>query len=301
MVGPVRKREAVVHTRRSLGVSERRACQTIGQPRSTQRYRPGHPDRDKALREEIQRLALLKKRAGCRTVWRYLRRSGWAVNPKRVHRIWKQEGLRVPLKSHKRRRLGGSAQGTQRLGAVRRNHVWSYDFVFDQTECGRRLKWLVVVDEYTRECLALEVEHSMGAREVITILERLVAERGTPEFLRSDNGPEFIARVIKEWIGAQGFSTLYIEPGAPWQNAYTESFNARLRDEFLNVELFSSKLEAKVLSAEHRENYNHHRPHSSLGGMTPGEFAARCLATLRPPAYAAQDSETNPKNQQILS
>ena len=163
------------------------------------------------------------------------------------------------------------------------------------------MKWLVVLDEYTRECLGLEVEHAMGAREVVGILEKLVAERGAPEFIRSDNGPEFVAREVREWIESQGFKTLYIEPGAPWQNSYTESFNARFRDEFLNVELFSSKLEAKVLSAEHREKYNNQRPHSSLEGMTPGEFAARCLATLQPTAYAPQDSETNPKHQQILS
>ena len=301
MVGPARKREAVEHVRRSLAVSERRACQATGQPRSTQRYRLKRWEKDKALREEIVRLAGMKTRAGCRTVWRHLRRAGWEVNHKRVHRIWKNEGLRLSLKSHKRRRLGGTDQGTQRLGASRRNHVWSYDFVFDQTEGGRRLKWLVVLDEYTRECLGLEVEHTMGAREVVGILEKLVAERGAPQFIRSDNGPEFVAREVREWIQSKGFKTLYIEPGAPWQNSYTESFNARLRDEFLNVELFSSKLEAKVLSAEHREKYNNQRPHSSLEGMTPGEFAARCLATLRPTAYAPQDSETNPKNQQILS
>jgi transposase InsO family protein len=301
MVGPVRKREAVAHVRRSLEVSERRACRITGQARSTQRYRLKRPDKDKALREEILRLSAKEKRAGCRTVWRHLRREGWEVNHKRVHRIWKKEGLRLPLKSHKRRRLGGTAQGTQRLGANRRNQVWSYDFVFDQTEGGRRLKWLVVLDEYTRECLALEVEHTMGAREVLSILEKLVAERGAPEFIRSDNGPEFVARAVRPWIQSQGIKTLYIEPGAPWQNSYTESFNARFRDEFLNVELFSSKLEAKVLGAEHREKYNNQRPHSSLGGMTPGEFAARCLATLRPPAYTAQDSETNPKHRQFLS
>ena len=301
MVGPARKREAVVHVRRSLEVSERRACRATGQSRSTQRYPLKRPDKDKALREEILRLSGKEKRAGCRTIWRQLRRNGWAVNPKRVHRILKKEGLRVPLKSHKRRRLGGSEQVTQRLGAKRRNHVWSYDFIFDQTEGGRRLKWLVVLDEYTRECLALEVEHAMGAREVVGILEKLVSERGAPEFIRSDNGPEFVAREVREWIQAQGGQTLYIEPGAPWQNSYTESFNARLRDEFLNVELFSSKLEAKVLSAEHRDKYNNQRPHSSLEVMTPREFAARCLATLRPTAYAPQDSETNPKHQQILS
>ena len=247
MVGPARRREALVHLRQSLDVSERRACRATKQPRSTQRYRLKRLDKDKELLEEILRLPAKEKRAGYRTAWRHLRRNGWEVNPKRVHRIWKREGLRLPLKSHKRRRLEGADQGTQRLGTNRRNHVWSYDFVFDQTEGGRRLKWLVVLDEYTRECLGLEVEHAMGARQVVGILEKLVAERGAPEFIRSDNGPEFVAREVREWIQSQGFKTFYIQPGAPWQNSYTENFNARFRDEFLNVELFSSKLEAKVL------------------------------------------------------
>jgi transposase InsO family protein len=148
--------------------------------------------------------------------------------------------------------------------------------------------------------VALDVDYSITARVVIDVLERLVNERGAPEFVRSDNGPEFIAQANKDWIAGKGIKTLYIEPGSPWENAYSESFNSRLRDEFLNVELFGSKLEAKVLGREHRDKYNHHRPHSSLGDLPPAEFAARCLAPLRPTAYAPQDSETNPKKEQIL-
>ena len=148
-------------------------------------------------------------------------------------------------------------------------------------ERGSRLKWLPVLDEYTRECLSLEVDRSITARYVVETLEKLVEERGVPEFIRSDNGPEFIADAVKEWIAANGMKTLYIEPGAPWQNPYSESFNARFRDEFLNVELFSSLLEAKVLGREHQEKYNHLRPHSSLGILSPAEFGARCLAALR--------------------
>lgn len=249
----------------------------------------------------MRRIARRETRAGYRSVARHLRREGWQVNIKRIHRLWKQEGLKVPAKARKKWRLGNSANGAQELRAEWINHVWSYDFVWDQTEQGRRLKWLPILDEHTRECLALEVEYSMTAYDVIGVLERLVQERGAPEFIRSDNGPEFIAQAIKDWIAGKGIKTLYIEPGSPWENASSESFNSRLRDEFLNVELFGSKLEAKVLGREHREKYNHHRPHSSLEGMTPGEFAARCLAALRPTAYAPQDSETNPKKEQILS
>ena len=228
------------------------------------------------------------------------------MNIKRVHRLWKQEGLRVPVKARKRRRLGTSENGAQRLKAERINHVWSYDFVWDQTEQGRRLKWLPILDEHTRECLALEVDYSITALSVIDILQRLVQERGAPQFIRSDNGPEFIAKAVKEWIAQRGMKTLYIEPGSPWENAYSESFNSRFRDEFLNLEVFASRMEAKVLGQEHREKYNHRRPHPSLGNMTPAEFAARCHAPLRPfdfveAACAAQDSVINPKQQPNLS
>jgi transposase InsO family protein len=254
----------------------------------------------------MRRIARRETRAGYRSVARYLRREGWKVNIKRIHRLWKQEGLRVPAKTRKKRRLGDSSNGARRMRAERINHVWSYDFVWDQTDGGRRLKWLPILDEYSRECLALEVDYSITARAVIDILERLVQERGAPEFIRSDNGPEFIAQAVKAWIGEKGMKTLYIEPGSPWENPYSESFNSRFRDEFLNVEVFGSKLEAKVLGREHREKYNHHRPHSSLGDLTPAEFAARCLAPLRPfdsveAACAPQDSVINPKHQPNLS
>ena len=301
MVGPGRKREAVVHVRQSLGTSERRACKSLGQPRSTQRYEGRRREADAGLVRAMRRIAEKEPRAGYRSVARYLRREGWEVNDKRVHRLWKQEGLKVALKARKRRRLGESRNGVQRLGAERINHVWSYDFVFDQTESGGRLKWLPILDEYTRELLSLEVKSSMTANEVIEILDRLVQERGAPEYLRSDNGPEFIAKAVKEWIAQRGFKTLYIEPGAPWQNAYSESFNARFRDEFLNVEIFGSKLEAKVLGKEHREKYNHQRPHSSLGDQTPEEFAQRCIASLRATPSTTQNIAINPNHQPNLS
>jgi putative transposase len=181
----------------------------------------------------------------------------------------------VPRRQRKRARLGNSEGGTQRLAAERVNHVWSYDFVFDQTEDGRRLKWLPICDEFSRELVALEVERRMEAKDVIRILDAAVIERGgPPEFIRSDNGPEFIALAVKKWIARHGFKTLYIEPGAPWQNAYSESFNSRFRDEFLNRELFGSLLEAKVLGRDYRRRYNCERPHSSLDYQTPVEYAA---------------------------
>lgn len=306
MVGPARKREAVAHVRERLSTSERRACSSLGQPRSTQRYRSRRCATQAPLVAAMRRIAVREPRAGCRTVARYLRREGWEVNLKRVHRLWKMEGLKVPAKARKRRRLGSSANSAQRRRAERPNQVWSYDFLHDRTERGTRLKWLPVLDEYTRECLSLEVESSLTAKDVIRTLDRLVQQRGAPEFIRSDNGPEFIAGAVKDWIARNGMKTLYIEPGSPWENPYSESFNSRLRDEFLNVEAFGSKLEAKVLGSEHRDKYNNRRPHSSLGDLTPAEFAKRCLAPLRPfdsveAAFAPQDSVTNPKHQPNLS
>lgn len=306
MVGPARKREAVTHVQDRLKTSERRACASLGQPRSTQRYEGSRRNADAALIKAMRRIAQRETRAGYRSVARYLNREGWRVNIKRVHRLWKQEGLRVPAKVRKKRRLGDSANGAKRLRAERINQVWSYDFVWDQTEQGRRLKWLPILDEHTRECLALEVEYSITAHGVIDILQRLVEERGAPEFIRSDNGPEFIAQGVRSWLAEKGMKTLYIEPGAPWENAYSESFNSRLRDEFLNVEAFGSKLEAKVLGRDHREKYNHQRPHSSLGDLTPAEFARRCHAPLRPfdfveAACAPQDSVNKPNHQHNLS
>jgi len=218
MVGPGRKREAVAHVRRQLGTSERRACHSLGQPRSTQRYVGRRREADAGLVRAMRRIAGQEPRAGYRSVGRYLRREGWVVNDKRVHRLWKQEGLKVARKARKRRRFGPGDKAAPRQRTERINQVWSYDFVFDQTEGGSRLKWLPVLDEYTRECLSLEVAHSLTADDVIATLERLVEERGAPAYLRSDNGPEFIARAVRDWIAAKGFATLYIEPGAPWQN-----------------------------------------------------------------------------------
>ena len=197
------------------------------------------------------------------------------MNEKRIARLRRREGLKVPRKQHKRRRLGASVNGILRRRAECIDHVWSYDFVTDQTEDGRHLKILPVIDQYTREVLTLEVGRCFTSADVIEVLTYLLEVRGTPQFIRSDNGPEFISHAIRQWLQASGVQTLFIEPGSPWENAYVESFNGRLRDELLDRELFTSLEEARVVLEDHRLDYNHRRPHSSLGYLTPAEFAAR--------------------------
>jgi putative transposase len=211
-------------------------------------------------------------------VWALLRKEGFHVNKKRVHRLWREAGLRVPARQRKRRslRVGGSENGCTRMQAEHKDHLWSYDFVMDRTDYGRRLKMLVVVDEYTRECLWIEVERSITAKDVVKVLATLFEERGEPALIRSDNGPEFVARAVRRWLEVCGVKTLYIEPGSPWENAYAESFIGRFGDELLKREVFASLLEAKVLVEEYRKHYNERRPHSSLGYRTPAEFAVWC-------------------------
>jgi transposase InsO family protein len=217
-------------------------------------------------------------RYGYRRVWAMLARGGWRVNKKRVHRLWREEGLKVPQKQRKRRRLaeGKSENSCTKRKAERKDHVWSYDFVMDRTEDGRRLKMMPIVDEHTRECLTIEVERSITAEEVVATLTYLFEERGEPAYIRSDNGPEFLAAAVKRWLEASGVRTLYIEPGSPWENAYSETFIGRFGDELLKREVFATVLEAKVLVGEYRAHYNCERPHSALGYRTPAEFAASC-------------------------
>jgi putative transposase len=269
-----------------LDVLERRACQTVDQPRSTQRYEACEAEDEKPLVKRMRELSVKHPRYGYRRIWALLRDEGFRVNRKRVHRLWRREGLKVPQKQRKRRRLGGSVNACFRRKAQGRNDVWSYDFVMDQTGDGRRLKMLAVVDEFTRECLTIEVERSMTARDVVATLAYLFEVRGVPRHIRSDNGPEFIAEAVKRWLKQSGVSTLYIEPGSPWENAYSESFNGKFEDELLNREQFATLKEAKVLVEDYRLEYNHRRPHSGLGYMTPAAFAASCAGTdfaaLRP-------------------
>jgi len=265
----------VAHVQRTVSVSERRACQVIGQARSSQRYRARKPGKDGPLRKRMRALSKQRPRYGYRRIWDRLRKEGYRVNRKRVQRLWREEGLRVVRPARKRRRLGSSENSAARLRATHKNHVWSYDFVMDQTEDGRRLKMLPVLDEYTRESHAILVERNITAVDVVDLLAYLFAVHGEPEFIRSDNGPEFIAKAVRDWLQRSGVRTLYIEPGSPWENPYSESFNSRFRDELLNQELFTSLDEGRMLVEAYRVDYNHGRSHSSYGYLTPAEFAAR--------------------------
>lgn len=271
-----------------MNVSERRACKVIGQSRMTQRYKTTHPDKDKALTAEILTLAARHKRYGYRMITAKLRQDGWVVNHKRVQRIWQKEGLQVPYRRNFKKAMGNSANSCSVKKAEYPNHVWTYDFVSDQTEDGRKLRLLTVLDEFTRESPAIEVARSMPAGDVISVLDYLFMLRGVPKFIRSDNGPEFIAHSITRWLYDQGIEAIHIAPGSPWENGYIESFNGKFRDEVLNRELFYSVKEAKVIVEDWRMEYNHHRPHSSLGYKTPAEFAASCIASASPTAPLQQ-------------
>lgn len=297
-MSPARRRQAVQRAVETLGVSERRACRALGQPRSTQRYVGAERERDEALLLRIRELAREHPRYGYRRITALLRREGWSVNVKRVHRLWRREGLKVPQIQRKRRRLGHSENSCTRRRSERPDQVWSYDFLYDQTADGRQLKILPIVDEYTRECLTIEVERGMDAEAVVSTLEYLFEIRGEPEYIRSDNGSEFIAEAVKGWLARRGSKTLYIEPGSPWENAYSESFNSRFRDELLDREMFETLKEAKVIIEDHRLEYNHRRPHSSLGYRTPAQFAAACV---RPGADSLPPGDVVPIPDPLLS
>lgn len=254
--------------------SERRACHVTGQHRSTQRYQPKDRDDEVMLIRDIHKFVGEHPRFGCRRITRLLRDAGWAVNYKRVHRLWKQEGFKVPRKARKKRFLGSGANACDKRKATGVNDVWTLDFIHDRLADGRQFKCLAVLDEYTRESLALLVNRSINGEEVLAVLGALIGERGLPTSIRSDNGPEFIAINVRNWLDSLGVGTLFIEPGAPWQNGYVESFNSRFRDEFLNMEIFNSIKEAQLLAEKWRMAYNETRPHSALNYMTPARFAA---------------------------
>jgi len=284
-------------------LSERRACRALQQPRGTQRYQANKVETDKPLVAAMHELARKHPRYGYRRIHAMLEQEGFKAGRDRVHRLWRRHGLRVPRKRHKRRRLGTAANGIARRQAARPNDVWTYDFVKDQTTDGRSLKILTVVDEYTRESLTVEMERSFTSRDVVNTLRELFELRGVPAHIRSDNGPEFIAHAVRDWLAANNVGPLYIEPGAPWQNGVGESFNGKLRDECLDLELFTSLKEARVVIGDYRRHYNHHRPHSSLDYRTPAAFAAACrqapplgLATLAlapSPACTREEDEVH--------
>jgi transposase InsO family protein len=280
-----------------MELSERRACDVLQQPRMTQRYKPKQPDRDKLLVAAMKRFAGKYPRYGYRFITAKLRQDGWQVNHKRVQRIWRKEGLQVPYRRKIKKSLGSSLNGCFVKKAEFINHVWTYDFIEDRTEDGRKLKFLTVLDEYTRESPVIEVGRSIRSKDVIAVLEYLFMIRGAPGYIRSDNGPEFIADAIKRWLADNEVETLYIEPGSPWENGYIESFHARLRDELLDRELFYSVKEAGVLAENWRQEYNHHRPHSSLNYTTPAQFAATCIpsvsATPRPQEYTTENVDNS--------
>ena len=259
---------------RRLSVSQRRACRALDQPRSTQRYRPRLPDDEPLLLAAMHGLVRRHPRYGYRMIWAKLRQDGWRVNRKRVYRLWKREGLKVPKKQCKKRRLGQSANGCVRRSTAFKDDVWAWDFIHDRDENGRPLKWLSLVDEYTRECLLLEVGRGLKAVDVVELISEVMLIRGVPRHIRSDNGPEFIAAAIRRYLEAAKVGTLYIEPGSPWENGYAESFHSRLRDELLNAEVFSGLRDAQGLAASWKNEYNHRRPHSSLGYQTPAAYAA---------------------------
>ena len=282
-------------------MSERRACRVVRQHRSTQRKASRGRDDDEALTADIVGLASRYGRYGYRRITALLRDAGWRVNLKRVERIWRSEGLKVPQRQPKRGRLWLADSSCIRLRPDRPNHVWSYDFVADKTHGGGKLRMLTVIDEYTRECLALPVARQLRSDDVLATLADLFAERGPPEHIRSDNRPEFTANVVRDWLARLGVKTAFIEPGSPWENGYNESFNGKLRDELLDREIFYSLAEARVLIEAWRVHYNTIRPHSALGyrppapeAIAPNWMPAPRLpsgsAALRLPSAVAQEA-----------
>ena len=241
----------------------------LGQPRTTQRRVKKVRGDEAALRTDVVRLASRFGRYGYRQITNLLRIEGWQVNHKRVERIWREEGLKVPRRQPKRGRLWLNDGSCVRLRPLHKNHVWSYDFVSTRTHDGRPLKILTVIDEHTRQCLAINVARTMKGHEVVEVLTDLFVRHGPPEHLRSDNGPEFTAKLVRRWLARVGVQTLFIQPGSPWENGYNESFNGKLRDEFLNGEIFFTLHEAVVLIEQWRRLYNTVRPHGAYGGLPP--------------------------------
>jgi len=257
-----------------LKVSQRRACQVLGQARATQHRKPSLSSDEKSLTEDIISLATKYGRYGYRRITAMLNnRMGWRVNHKRVERIWRREGLKVPKKQPKRGRLWLNDGSCIRLRPEHKDHVWSYDFMIDRTTNGRAFKILTIIDEFTRECLRIKVNRKITSPDVVDELFNLFIFRGIPEHIRSDNGPEFTARAVRRWLSRIRVKTLFIERGSPWENGYIESFNGKLRDELLALEIFTTLEEAKVLIEQWRREYNQIRPHSALEYQPPAPEA----------------------------
>ncbi len=272
------------HARKKYGISERYACRVLQQWRGTQRYWPIYRSDEDALTRAIIGLAGEYGRYGYRRITALLQARGWPVGKDRVQRIWRREGLKVPQKQKPRARLWLNDGSCLRLRPERANHVWSYDFVSAKTHDGRSIRMLTLIDEYTRECLAIRVARRLGRYEVIEALGDVMLFRGIPENIRSDNGAEFVAKELRQWLAKVGTGTLYIEPGSPWENGYCESFNGKLRDECLNGEIFYSLKEAQIIIERWRVLYNTLRPHSALGYRPPAPAAlAPQFAVLRSP------------------
>ena len=292
----------MIHTQQKFEVSQRRACRVLGVCRSVQRYQKKKPDDEEALRRDVTRLALKYGRYGYKRITALLRTEGWYVNHKRVERIWREEGLKVPQRQKKRGRLYLNDGSCIRLRPCWKNHVWSYDFVADRLSNGKRIRMLTVLDEYTRKCLAIRTGRKLNSDDVLDVLSELFITEGLPDYIRSDNGSEFTAKTLKDWLSKLNVGTAYIEPGSPWENGYNESFNGRLRDELLNGEVFYTLKEAQIIIEDWRRHYNHVRPHSSLGYKPPAPLAKinlspeACSAALRNP----QGHATNENNTETL-
>jgi putative transposase len=276
-----RRRLIVTDLCDDFDVSQRRASRAPGLPRSSLRYAPVLRDGQAALAARIEELAGGHLRYGYRRIWALLGREGWTVNKKAVRRLYRESGLKVarPPAAPKPRRAHGQDRNACHLRPSRgKDDVWTWDFIFDRTRDGRSLKWLSIVDEYTRECLALEARRGMTGEDIRFILAGVAAERGGPPCrMRSDNGPEFAAEVVRSWLEGAGSGALYVAPASPWQNGYAESFHSKVRDEFLDREEFESEPQARASGALWKGEYNTERPHSSLGYKTPAEFSATCL------------------------
>jgi putative transposase len=268
MVSPLARREQVEFAC-ERGLSERRACGLLGIARATLRYELRLPAKDAPVIADMRSLAAQYPRYGYRRIRIFLRRLGHQIGWQRMYRLWSQAGLTLPRRRPRRRIASGRPRP---LPPAHANFIWAYDFVFDATAGGQQIKCLTVVDEFTRECLAIDVAGAIRSKRVIEVLAKLVSARGAPLFLRSDNGPEFVSRAILEWITSSGIGTAHIDPGKPWQNGTDESFNGKLRDECLSIEWFRSREEARVVIETWRHHYNTVRPHSSLRYLTPLEF-----------------------------